>query len=51
MQVRVSPDTYWKLCFPGLIERVSKIVMYIGTKLCYCLQKLQISSMEMIFAL
>ena len=27
----------------GGIERVSKIVMCIGTKLCYCLQKLQIS--------
>ena len=28
---------------PGGIERVNKIVMYIGTKLCYCLQKLQTS--------
>ena len=28
---------------PGGIERVSKIVMSIGTKLCYRLQKLQIS--------
>ena len=28
---------------PGGIKRVNKIVMCIGTKLCYCLQKLQIS--------
>ena len=28
---------------PGEIERVSKIILCIGTKLCYCLQKLKIS--------
>ena len=28
---------------PGRIERVSKIVMCIGTKLCYCLQKLHLN--------
>ena len=38
-----SPNIYWKLCFPRGIERVSKIVMCIDTKLCYCLQKLQTS--------
>ena len=37
--MRISPDTYWKLCFPRGIEGVSKIVMCIGTKLWYCLQK------------